>query len=227
MGRVHKSIYTQIHKLHDDMKVTSESASFTIFNTKKCIEILNKSERTEDDLSDFIISLHLILESNLHALFRALSHTQLWKLSFTGIDELKIIERIDNIDFITKTTLFIYNSKFNFDNKIKEAEKHHKIIGILMNFSEMRNKLLHGHSNMTIIEEGKSRDSDLKKKLNMETLEKQIKMFITIVEGMRFYLDCLDSSLTTSRKESYKNEFLSDSFLTDTTFFKNMKAKKS
>lgn len=209
------------------MKLTSESTSFSIFNKKKCTEILNKSERTEDDIIDFFISLHLILEVNLNALFRQLSHTQLWKLSLAGIDELEIIENIDKIDFITKTTLFIYNSEFSFDNKLKEAEKHHKIIKKLKNFSEMRNKLLHGHSIMTIIEEGKSRDSNLKKKLNTETLEKQIEMFITIIEGMRFYLDCLDSSLRQSGKEDYKKEYLSDIFLTNTTFFKKMKAKKS
>lgn len=220
-------------KMHVSLKLISESVYLSISNKKRCIEILNKldltkltEEEIEENIIDSLISLHLILEVNLNALFRHLSHNQLLQLSHANIDEIEMIKNIDKIEFISKTTLFIYNSKFNFDNKLNEVENHHKIIEKLKYFSEMRNKIIHGHSIMTIIEEGKSRNSELKKKLNEEFLFKQIECFKSIMEGMRFFLDCLDSSLSLSKRESYKKEFLSDDFLTDTNFYKRMKLKK-
>lgn len=215
---IHDSI-----KLDASVKLRSESVYLIIANKKKCAEILDKSDLSDDDIIDVFISLHLILEVSLNALFRQLSlrFINTMRIIKKGIDELEMIENIDNIDFITKTTLFIYNSKFNFDNKLPEAAKYHSIIGTLKKFSEMRNRLLHGHSISTIIEDGTSRDSKLKKNLTKKYLEEQIVKFKFIMEGIRFYLDCLDSSLSPEGKESYKNEFLSDDFLKNATLLKN------
>jgi hypothetical protein len=208
------------------MTLTTEYRHLSISNKKKCTEILNKSVLTDDDIIDFLISLHLTLEVNLNALFRQLSHKQLVLLSRADIKMIEMIEKIDKIEMIPKTTLFIYTSNFNFDNKLNEVGEHHKIIGKLINFCEIRNKLIHGHSILTITKDEKNSNSYLKKKLNETTLKDQIDTFITIIKGFRFFLDCMESSLSPNGKESYKEEYLSDSFLTDTTFFKKMNAKK-
>ena len=47
-------------------------------------------------------------------------------------------------------------------------------------------------------------------------MEKQIKSFHFIIEGMRFFIDCSDFSHTGFKKagiEQYKNEFLNCEFL--------------
>ena len=52
---------------------TIESVYLILSNKKKCNELLKKSELTENDIIDFYISLHLVLEVSLNSLYRKLS----------------------------------------------------------------------------------------------------------------------------------------------------------
>jgi len=196
-------------KVTDSVKARTESEYLISSNKEKCKQLLGKSSLSEGDIIDVLVSLHIILEVSLNTLFRHLSLMGIKK----DVDEFEIIKNIDAINFIDKTVLFIYNSKFNFDTKLTEASRYHSIIGTLKNFAGLRNQLLHGHSISSVFSEGKSRQSPLKKNINPESLESQIERFKFILEGMRFYLDCLDSSLTLNGKESFKKAYLNDDFL--------------
>lgn len=83
----------------------------------------------------------------------------------------------------------------------------------MKDFSNIRNKLLHGHAISTIFDSEGKRHSDLKRKINPKVLKEQVAKFRLIMEGMRFYLDCLDSTLTESGKKALKQEYLSNDFL--------------
>jgi hypothetical protein len=195
--------------LKDSILIKKESNYLIISNKEKCKNLLINSPLSSNDIVDILISLHIVLEVSLNTLYRHLISAFIKK----DVDEFEIMNNIDNIGFIDKTIMFIYNSKFNFNNKLKEATKYHSIISALRDFSGVRNKLLHGHSISTIFDGEKNRYSELKKILNPDFLKNQIKKFSFILEGMRFYLDCLDSGLTEHGKEQYKKSFLDDSFL--------------
>jgi len=189
---------------------TLESHYLISSNKDKVRELLSKSELQENDIIDAFISLHILLEVSLNSLFRQLSLLSIKE----NFDRLKVVENLDTISFIDKVTLFIYNSKFKFQD-INKATEYHKIIGTLKNFASIRNKLLHGHSIITVIDDDGARSSQTKELLNKDHLKKQVKKFLIILEGLRYYLDCLDSSLTSAGKESYKKDFLDDSFIPD------------
>lgn len=200
----------------ESIKIRKESVYLIISNKEKCQNLLNKKELKEGDIIEVLISLHIILEVGLNILFRTLTLMSIKK----DIEELEIIKNIDGISFIDKTILFIYNSKFNFDNKLGEATSYHRIIGTLRDFSGSRNQILHGHAIVSICSDNISRDSLLKKNINLEFLGKQIEKFQLILKGMRFYLDCLDSSLTGTSKEIYKKSYLDDEFINNSYFKK-------
>lgn len=174
------------------IKKRIESDYLLISNRNKCKKLLMSSDLDENDIIDGLISLHMVLEVGLNALYRHLSLSSLKK----QVDHFKVIENLDNISFIDKTILFIYNSRFNFIGKEDFANKYHGIISRIKDFAHLRNKLLHGHSISTIPKKGEKTYSRLKKEINLDTLKKQITQFCFIIEGMRFYLNCLDSALT-------------------------------
>jgi len=192
-----------------DISTRLESGYLIVSNKKKCSELINSPELNDNNIVDILISLHIVLEVSLNTLYRHLIASAIKK----QIDKFEIIKNIDKINFIDKTVMFIYNSKFNFGSDLEKANKFHSIIGKMRSFSEARNKLLHGHSISTISEGSQKRHSEVKKMLNPKFLNEQIIKFCSIMEGMRFYLDCLNSELTPSGKEQYKKSFLDDSFL--------------
>lgn len=210
MGKNIKIELRETIKITDSVSGRTESGYLITSNKEKCRQILAKGSLNEGDIIDFLVALHIVLEVSLNSLFRNLSLTGIKK----GVDDFEIAQNIDEISFIHKTILFIYNSKFNFDRKLSEATRYHSIIGKLKDFAAPRNKLLHGHSISTVFSEGNQRHSPLRRNINSQYLDEQIRKFKDIMEGMRFYLDCLDSSLTTSGKDSFKRECLDDNFLT-------------
>ena len=186
-----------------------ESVHLIKKNKKICNHLLALDKHTEENIVDFLISLHIVLEVSLNSLFRRLTIEQIKK----SVDRLKVIENLDNISFIDKTILFIYSSNFNFRSKLDKATKYHKIISKMKQFSEARNKLLHGHSISTLFpQEGPERDSGMRALLSEKYMKEQIKRFKFILEGMRFYIDCLESDFTSSGKKYLKKEFLNDDF---------------
>lgn len=196
----------------DSFTARTESDYLLISNKNKCTELLRlvtDGSFSEEQAIDFLISLHIVLEVGLNTFFRHISLMAIKK----SVDPLEISKNLDEISFRDKATLFIYNSKFNFDNRIDEATRHHKIIGLLKNFAEPRNKLLHGHSISTVTDGDAARHSQARSLTGQERVNKQIENFRLIMQGMRFYLDCLESGLTDSGKASLAGEYLNDNFL--------------
>lgn len=202
------SVSDEIH-ISESLTVATESDHLIISNKKKVRELISNPALSEEDIIDALIAIHIVLEVGLNTLFRRLSLENIKK----DIDRFEIVKNIDEINFIDKTVLFIYNSKFNFNEKLIEASQYHGVIGTLKNFAGVRNKLLHGHSISSIFSNGETKHSALKKNINREFLIDQIERFKFVLEGMRFYLDCLDSSYTENGKEALKNEYLNDDFL--------------
>lgn len=193
-----------------------ESLYLVRSNKNKCRKLLSKPDLALEDIVDIYIGLHMVLEVSLNALHRQIITSQIVK----PINKLEVIKNIDNIGFIEKTILFIYNSHFNFGNDIEESATHHKIIGKLINFSGIRNKLLHGHSiGSLMVDNHVSFVTETKKILNVENLKKQIKLFIDINDGLQFFLDHLDrggrseSSINRLKKQYLDYCFIPKNFL--------------
>jgi len=187
-----------------------ESNHLILSNKRRCNHLLALEKYTEENIIDFLISLHIVLEASLNSLFRRLTIEQIKKL----VGPLEVIKNLDNISFMDKTTLFIYNSNFDFGDRVSEATKYHKITGKIKQFSEVRNKLLHGHSISTLFpHEGPKKASEMRALLSEEYVKEQIERFKFILEGMRFYIDCLEGNFINPKgKEYLKKEFLSDNF---------------
>ncbi|MEK7597198.1 MAG: hypothetical protein AAB441_00965 [Patescibacteria group bacterium] len=195
-----------------------DSLYLVLSNRKRCKKLLNKHNLTEGDIIDTYISLHIILEVSLNALYRQIITHQIIK----PISRLEVINNIDKISFIDKTTLFIYNAHFNFKNNLDESAIHHKIIEKLRTFSGIRNKLLHGHSVGSIsIDENQPQVTETKKVLDLNNLKRQLRLFIDINNGLRFFLDHL---IIEGSRDNYikdlKKEYLDYSFIPEEFNFK-------
>lgn len=70
----------------------------------------NKDARTKEDIMDFLISLHLVLEIGLNAFYRQVIFSELQKT----IEQTKVADNLDKINFIDKTILFFYLPHFDF-----------------------------------------------------------------------------------------------------------------
>ncbi len=186
-----------------------ESGYLITSNKEKCRGLIEESPLNDNDIIDILVSLHLVLEVGLNTMYRHLMLRDIKK----DIDKFEIMKNIDNINFIDKTIMFIYNSKFDFEGKLGEATRYHSIINALRDFSGVRNKLLHGHSISTISDGEKIKNSEVKNMLNPGFLKEQIGKFCFIMEGMRFYLNCLDSGTSDADKEQFSKSYLDDSFL--------------
>ena len=188
-------------------------SNYLIFSRRqKCQKLISQKELGEEDLIEFYIALHVVLEVGLNALLRhlALHRTQL----FFGKAEM--IDQIDDIGFKDKTAMFLYYAQFDFSDSADEAKEHHDIFKRMVHFSAVRNELLHGHSISTFISDGKKQDSDARRKMNRETLDQQINLFKSIVNGMSFYLDHLiDFDDLKLDKEKLKKDYLDLDFLAE------------
>lgn len=202
------SFYDHV-RVSDSMSTTVESGYLVSSNRQKCRQLLRINNWSDENLIDFFISLHLVLEVGLNSFLRHISLQEMQK----RIERLKLIKNLDNINFIEKTILFIYNSKFDFGPNLNDADKYHSIIDTIRDFSAPRNQLLHGHSLSTVYENGNTKQSGLRSQIQPKNVQLQINKFIFIMEGMRFYFDCLQSTFTPFGKESLKNEYLDCNFL--------------
>lgn len=205
----HKVMVSDTIGVSESISARTESQYLIISNKEKCRGLVEKNEWTDENLIDFFISLHLVLEVSLNTFFRLISLCEMQKT----IDSLKLIENLDNINFIDKVVLFIYNSKFDFKGNINDANKYHSVIGSIRDFSGIRNKLIHGHSISVIHENGDSRESNLRSRIIPQNVQLQINKFKFIMEGMQFYFDHLESNYTDSGKISLKREYLDYEFL--------------
>lgn len=206
--------------------ITLESNYLISYNKEICKSVLaeinkNKEDpnyhkkKIKEDLSVFFISLHLVMEIGLNGFFRKIHLKQIKK----ELEPIKVAENLDSISFIDKTILFIYNSKFDFDD-IQKATNYHKIIGKIRNFNEIRNKLMHGHSigfDIGDLKDGKLpenfEDSKLFKLLTIENCKKQIELFLEIMEGMSYYFESLESDYSKDDIKKFKDLYLSGDFI--------------
>ncbi len=188
-----------------------DSDYLIISNKKKCKDLLTAEKLSSESVIEILVSLHFVLEIGLNKFFRQVSLLSI-KVWVPSID---LINNLDNISFIDKTILFLYNSYFDFgsEEKRNKAKKYHSIIGKLKNFASTRNKIFHGHSISTFLIERKLVHSEAKKKTSLEELKKQIEAFCFITEGMGFFLDCLKCPITTSAKDALKSSYLSCEFI--------------
>ncbi|HBM46203.1 MAG: hypothetical protein UT05_C0003G0023 [Parcubacteria group bacterium GW2011_GWF2_38_76] len=191
------------------VQARTESVYLIQSNKEKCKELLQKNDLDENDMINFYISLHIVMEVSLNALLRNLSLMQIQKT----INTLEIAKNIDKINFIDKMVLFIYNYRYKFGSDLYLADEYHSIIGKLRNFCEARNKLLHGHSIAILYVSDDTEHSETKELLSQSKINEQVNKFKYIFKGLRFYIDHIDSSITESGKDSFKREYLDDSFL--------------
>lgn len=181
-------------------QVYTDSLYLLQSNKLKSAELLAKKQLSENDIIDIYISLHIVLEVSLNALHRHIITSQIIK----PIDRLEVTKNIDGIGFIEKTILFIYNAHFVFYDELEQAAYHHKIIGKLRSFAGIRNKLLHGHSIGSLTtEDNITHQTEARINLNVEKLKQQLKLFVEIHEGMKFFLDHLDV-------EGWNEEYIED-----------------
>lgn len=188
----------------------TESLHLLLLNKEKCKEILDKPTKSEGDIMEFLVSLHLVLELGLNAFFRQIIIMQLQK----GIEKTKVASNLDKISFIDKVALFIYMPSFNFNGEIARADSYHAAIGKLRKFTGIRNKLIHGHmvgqvhySATNIV------DTETALLLNEDMLKIQIEDFKFIIDAIAFYFDHWHSSFTQQGKIDLKTQFLDTEFL--------------
>lgn len=195
----------------DDVTLQLDSAYLILANRKRCQEVLEKPKKdwADENIIDVYIALHLVLEVGLNGLYRQISLLAIKKT----VNKLDIIKNIDNISFIDKTILFIYNSKFDFDGKIDKADEYHAVIGKLRDFTGIRNSLLHGHAITSISNGGATKESKLKQQITADKLVDQLKKFVFVMQSISFYLDCLDSDLLEGGKVTYKKQYLNFEFI--------------
>ena len=188
--------------------VISESYHILTKNVDECRRIVNKEDKSLNDIADFLISLHLVLEISINALIREIIVNNLQKT----IDKAKIVGNLDRISFIDKTVLFVYMEKYDFPvyEDILAADEHHGIIGTMKSFAETRNFLMHG-SMIGGFLDGKSSNTVVVPRLTMEHMNDQIGKFKKICDGMKFYLEHL--ATRNPDIDRLKGVFLSYEFL--------------
>jgi len=167
--------------------IISESDYLMMSNRTKCSDLLQKKSLSPENIYDFLISLHIVLEVSLNKLFREIVINNLQKTISNSKE--KIVDDLDKLIFIDKVIFFILFAKFDFKDKIEDANKYYSIIGKLKDFSNTRNKLLHGSMIGSFIDSDTVTNSVYL--LTDEHKSKQIESFKFIFEGLKFYCDCL------------------------------------
>lgn len=183
-------------------------------NRAKCKEIFSKQEWRDGELIDGYIALHIVLEASLNSLYRQLA----LKFLVKEVDHIEVMKNIDRISFIDKTVLFIYNSKFNFGDRLSDANLYHSVINKIRAFCEIRNQLLHGHAIATITDSnGARRHTAARNNIAYPRLVQQLNDFRFIVTGIGFFVEHLEG-LSAAEVQRYKEAYLDYDFLpTDIT----------
>ncbi|QQS60474.1 hypothetical protein IPN41_00635 [Candidatus Falkowbacteria bacterium] len=190
----------------ENSSIIVESLHLLIKNIEECRRIVSKEYRSPNDIADFLISLHLVLEISINACIRDIVINNLQKT----IDKAKIVENLDKISFIEKATLFIYMEKYDFSGELHEADKHHRIIGTMKDFAKTRNFLMHG-SMIGGFLDVTSTTTPAVETLTNEHMENQITKFREICEGMKFYIRHLKDCK--SNKDDLEGKFFDVNFL--------------
>ncbi|MDD5026499.1 MAG: hypothetical protein PHH13_03960 [Candidatus Peribacteraceae bacterium] len=199
-------------KIQESVRLEVESLYLLISNRKKCTNILLKGDDiTKEDRMDFLISLHLVLELGLNALMRKVIKSG--KRHYTNYESID--NHIDQVSYLDKLRIWLFSVSFKGVDA-DELGNNMDIIGNLINFSEARNKLLHGHM-IGRIEyasgEQPSRTTRAHDLTTEEFMNCQIDLFIKIVKSMSFFIRGFEATLTDEGRESFIKEYLDTSFL--------------
>ncbi|MFO7807508.1 MAG: hypothetical protein R6V40_03780 [Candidatus Moraniibacteriota bacterium] len=211
--RVNKSNGADSINIRESVTMTVKSGHLIKSNKERCKGILQKEpeERSRNDFIDFFVSLHIVLELSLNDFFREVVKDKFEPLSHNGT--YSGVNVFDNVDFLSKTVMFIFFSPISLDAKeIKEEYKVDKIRKKINDFNGIRNKILHGHVVEQRSKDSKLEDSSLWAELNNKKMEGQIKNFKDIIDGISFYFDHVNY-FPNKKKEKIKNEYLNYDFL--------------
>ena len=88
--------------LGESFEAIVESQYLILSNRKKCTEILQKQDRDRNDIIDFLISLHIVLEAGINGFIRKIVINRIKK----GVRKKEIVSDLDQVNFIHKVILF-------------------------------------------------------------------------------------------------------------------------
>jgi len=191
--------------------IRNESNHILQSNRDRCTDFLNMPTWAYGDTIDFLLSLHLVLEAGINGLFRELAIVSLQKTT----PHVDVVNDLDQVSYSNKVTLLIYLSNFDFDKNIEQANAYRSIISEIKRFNEPRNKIVHGHSIGSYSSENKTSETYLQKSIKDDRLIKaQIRLFIHIVDGIRFYVNHINNErLSKDTREKLLDRFLSYDFI--------------
>jgi len=180
---------------------------------KMCGELIKKIELSENDILEFLLALHFVLEIGINTFFRNYYSTSSKQNPLKDENELDEINYIDKIRFFINSNNFLYK-----DGEAVEISKRNakKLIKDLKCFGRNRNMIIHGHSVSEVSGEGVKK-SKLKNKLNLDSLDKQILLFKDILESLNYFIDILETNVSKDQMIKFQESFLSDTFLNDST----------
>jgi len=194
---------------------TKESHYLLFSSRDHCKRILAHPKREEGDRIDFQLYLHRVLEIGIHSLFRQLTY-----LGTTFQDRFLRVQEMDAISFIHKTAMLIHLWRFKIEGEDdqKKALEYAQVARKMRAFSEVRNKLEHGHAIVEYVAydgEGNVTDKAETKATDFtteESMQRQIELFRQITEAVSFYIKRLPH-LSEQGKDDLCKEFLGSSFL--------------
>ena len=190
--------------------IKTESNYFFTSRKNKCVEFLKKEKHEESDILEFLLNLHFVLEVGVNTFFRN------YYKCFTNYDFLKGGMEIDKINFSDKIIIFLNENKFtlkNGENLSISRKKINEITGLIKNFNNIRNMIVHGHPVNEISSGQHKNQSLLKSKLNEESYMKQIEDFKKIISNINFFIDRLETTVRKDTIEIFQDIYLNLAFL--------------
>jgi hypothetical protein len=190
----------------ESVSIKIESNAFLNKKRNDCHEILIKENPKELDIMEFLLNLHIVLEIGINSFFRN------YYSYITTIDCIKKNHTIDEINFKDKIKFFLISNIFIFnsgEDKININKKSEQIIQQIITFSQIRNKIIHGHS----VSETDQEKSKLRKKLTNKSMTDQITIFKEIISSLNFFIGKVESKINKKQIEMFQKNFLSDNFL--------------
>jgi hypothetical protein len=187
-----------------------ESNYFFMSRKQKCSEFLKITDPKEDDILEFLLNLHFVLEIGINTFFRNYyKHT-------SNYDFFSDSKEIDNIDFYSKITIFLHENNFTLETRESEHESRKKvkqIMGTIKNFNYTRNMIVHGHS-ISEIHYGETKiQSKLKATLNKDYVIKQIDSFKDILNNLNYFIDRINTKISKEQLQSFQRIYLDINFL--------------
>lgn len=187
-----------------------ESNYFFISRRDRCTEFLKIDDPKEADILEFLLNLHFVLEIGINTFFR-----YYYKL-FSNYDFFKDGNEIDKVGFYDKVTIFLNENSFTLEtgeNLNTSRQRVNEIIGLIKNFNNVRNMIVHGHSVNEISYGEEKTQSSLKSKLNKDYCIKQIESFKKIILNINYFIDRLDTKVRRDTIEMFQKNYLDLNFL--------------